>query len=134
MGRSTGERNETTCAVACTPVSVRPAAATRTGASAIFDNAASSASCTEGACGWYWNPLNALPSYSTPSARFSSELLQHGLSALLLLRCAFGHHLVQDVPGAVLIAHVDVGSGQIELRARGVGLVGEIERIVAEHI
>ena len=68
-GRSASASKCTTCIVACTPVSVRPAAIVPTCASAITASARSSASCTPRPSGCDCQPVNVRPQYSSPRAR-----------------------------------------------------------------
>ncbi|VVM35752.1 hypothetical protein PS662_03108 [Pseudomonas fluorescens] len=51
----------------------------------------------------------------------SSQSRKHFLGFALLTRITFGHHLIEDVPSAVGVAHVDVGLGQIELGGDFIG-------------
>ena len=135
----------TTCASACTPASVRPAQIVATVSPAISESARSSASCTPQPCGCVCQPQNRLPSYSSPErdshrahpARALSKKqkprqlalprfdpapvlrqprrVQQLLRLRLLLGVAFLDDFLQDVLGAVLVAHLLVRLGEIEL-------------------
>ena len=58
----------TTCIVACTPASVRPAATVRTGTVAIAASASSRTSCAARRSGCDYQPDSDSPQYSRPSA------------------------------------------------------------------
>src|SRR3569832_1462439 len=60
------------------------------------------------------------------AATRSGELLRQSLRFLLLLRIALGHHFLEDVPRAVVITHVDIGAGKVQLGAHDIGAGEEI--------
>jgi hypothetical protein len=76
-GRAAGASKCATCAAACTPASVRPAQATRTGAPAI--SPAHAPGILHGiARGWVCQPAKAAPSYSRPSAILTTGCSDEG--------------------------------------------------------
>ncbi len=60
----------------------------------------------------------------------SRQTREHFLGFALLPRIALGHHLIEDVPSAVIVAHVDVGLGQVEFGGDFVSAREEIELII----
>src|SRR5688500_3354377 len=116
-GRATLVSKCTTCARACTPRSVRPAAVTLTGTPAMTASAGSRASCTPPPPGCVCQPRKRLPSYSTPRAMrpSSAQLGEQLLRLALLPRVAVLHHFAEQLARAVLVAHFLVGLGEIQL-------------------
>src|SRR3546814_21201328 len=80
-------------------------------------------------------PLPPLPQTKTaasPAAAFvysitSSQARQHLLRLALLRGIAFAEDFDEDIPGAVIVTHVDVSLGQIELGRHFVGAAEEVE-------
>ena len=64
--------------------------------------------------------LTGLPLY-LPPLNHSNQTRQHLPGFALLAVVAFGHHLVEDVAGTIVVAHVDVGLGQVELGGDFIG-------------
>src|SRR5579864_924695 len=69
-----GASNETTCAAACTPASVRPAPTVSIGAHSSKVNEDSSSPWTVRACFWRAKPWKSVPSYAISSAIFIAAL------------------------------------------------------------
>src|SRR5450759_2999597 len=120
--------------MACTPASVRPAAARRTCSPAMHARARSRWSWTVSPEGCDCQPWKRLPSYSMPIAIFmvqktkpraspglvkicavSAQGREHGLRLLLLGRVALLQHFFEEFARPVLVAHLLVGIGQVEL-------------------
>src|SRR3546814_4058935 len=74
-------------------------------------------------------PLPPLPQTKTaasPAAAFvypitSGQARQHFLRLALLRGIAFAEDFAEDIPGTVVVTHVDVGLGQIELGRHFIG-------------
>src|SRR5450759_3635542 len=120
--------------MACTPASVRPAAARRTCSPAMHARARSRWSWTVSPEGCDCQPWKRLPSYSMPIAIFmvqktkpraspglvkicavSAQGREHGLRLLLLGRVALLQHFFEEFARPVLVAHLLVGLSQVEL-------------------
>ena len=67
-------------------------------------------------------------SHEAPSADLRKQIA----GFLLLALVAVADNFLEDFPGAVLVAHVDVGSGQLELGRDlvRVGSVAEVEILI----
>src|SRR5207237_4642803 len=116
-GREAALSKCTTWLRACTPRSVRPAAVTLIVVPAIAASAGSSASCTAPPPGWVCQPRKRLPSYSRPRASRIplTELREQLLGLPLLRRVAVLHDFVEKLARAVLVAHLLVRLGEVEL-------------------
>src|SRR5687767_10225659 len=113
----------TTCATACTPASVRPAATVSGRTSVNRSSACSRWSCTPQPEGCVCQPQKAEPSYSRPRAmriklgprlRGGDQLERRDqpLRLFLLRRRAFLGDFLQDLARAVLVPDLEVGLGE----------------------
>src|SRR5438105_6967784 len=83
-------------------------------------SAACSTSCTVPPPGWVCQPRNRLPSYSSPMAmreiaRGLGELREQLLRGAALRGVAILQHFLEQLTRAVLVAHLLVGLGEVEL-------------------
>src|SRR5256714_41168 len=123
-----------TCARACTPRSVRPAAVTAIASPAMAASAFASTSCTPPPPGCVCQPRKRLPSYSRPiaireirevTAAGVAELGEKLLGAAAVRGVALLHHFLLGVAGAGLVAPFllglregGLGGGFLPLRVR----------------
>src|SRR5258706_13683619 len=118
-GRAARVSKCATCALACTPRSVRPAAVSATASSAMAASAFSRTSCTPPPPGCVCQPRKRLPSYSRPRAIRKiaglAELGEELLGAAALRGVAILHHFLEELACAVLVAHFLVGFREVEL-------------------
>ena len=124
----TGVSKWTTCLVAWTPASVRPAQTTLISLDATSHNPRSRDCCTVAVSApWVCQPWKAMPQYSTISATRSVNLPEQFARFPSFRLTAFLHDLLKDIARTVTITHVDIGPRKVEL------VVGVVVQIMLQR-